>query len=425
MKKSVHHIIILIVLFIIAFALGVVVTVKCIETRQSTEKESEAEEESQASMVSESEENEVGVCEEEIDIFAGTVSIFSWYFELTNQPLFYHTTEPLKQMGVTRVYQLMSAESVVEPETLIMISNLQEIGIETILLTGSATWIKDGAAEYEQIIDSIVRYNQSTLPELQINAVAIDVEAHILPEWENDSQGVFAEYVELMKHLKDYANANGVKVIQVIPTTYDDVDKDLFDVFLRECCDEISIMNYNRKTAHKDIKYEVQKATEYGIPVETIFETMPLSEEHLVTSDMTYYYEGTEALQRDALQLKEVYGKELGIAYHHYMTLYEMCTGETFGEITLFTKHIVEGTNPGNVVLKGNDGSILLATPYCTPNQKNEKTLSWLVPGAKENVIYTATYYEVYSGAGYVEEIVFIPGDNGKLQAVLWETDGE
>ncbi len=413
MKKSVCCIIILIVLFIAAFALGAVVT------GQSTEKEAESVDESQEqTTITEAEVDKEEFFEEEIDIFAGQVSIFSWYYELTNQPLFYRLSEPLKQMGVTRVYQLMTAEKVEAPETLVMINNLQEIGIETIFLTGSATWIQDGPAEYEQIIDSIVRYNQSTPLELQINAVAIDVEAHTLPEWENDSRGVFAEYVELMKHLKNYANANGVKVIQVIPAIYDDVDKELFDVFIQECCDEISVMNYNRKTAHKDIAYEVQKATEYGIPIETIFETMPLSQEHDVTSERTYYYDGTEVLQKDALQLKEVYGKELGLAYHHYTTLYELCTGEVFGEFTFGTEYLGAGANPGNVVLKGNDGSILLATPYCFPNRMNEKTFSWLAPGVKQDVIYTAEYYELNSDVIYTEELVFVPGENGKLHAV-------
>ena len=92
-----------------------------------------------------------------------------------------------------------------------------------------------------------------------------------------------------------------------------------------------------------------------------------------------------------------------------------------FGEISLFAKSLEKDANPGNVMLKGEDGSILLATPYWPQNKKEKNALSWLVTGVKENIRYTATYFELYSNEKFIEEIVFIPGKNGKLQAVSWE----
>ena len=421
-RKYIQRIMIL-VLLLFVFVLGSVVTQIYISSKMESNSEESISEESISEELMETVMNEgvgetVKYTETEVEEYDGTVSIYSWYFELTNQPLFSQLAEPLKQLGITRIYQLMSAESVEEPETLIMMNNLKQLGIETVPLTGSATWIKDGVTECEMLIDGIVRYNQNTVPNLRINAIAVDVEVHTLPEWKNDAVSVFGVYVELMKHIKDYANKSGIKVIQVIPTTYDKVNKELFEVFLRECCDEISVMNYNRKTALNDIAYEVEKAKEFGISIETIFETMPLSEVHAVTSDMTYYYDGMDALQDDVEKIRGVYGKELGISYHHYTTLYELCKGDVLGEITLFADFMKNDANPGNVVLKGEDGSVLFASPYWPLNKKERKLLGWLVPGVKENIKYNATYYELYSNTRYVEEIVFLPGMNGKLQAV-------
>ncbi len=395
MKKIVKYVI-GIGLLLCAFVLGLIVTEKKNETQKTTEIEMEAEN------LHKEEEPE-------------RVSLFSWYFELTNQAMFSQLSEPLKAMEITRIYQLMSAEQISEPETIVMVSELNQIGIETVVLTGSPVWINDGPVECEQIIDSIASYNQSAPSDLKINAMAIDVEVHNLPEWNENPKTVFANYVEFMKHIKKYANAKGIKVIQVIPTFYDDVDKALFDTFLTECCDELSIMNYNRKSAHKDIEYEVKKAGEYGIPVESIFETMPMSEEYAVTSDMTYYYDGIEALTEDAKKLKDTYGENLGIAYHHYTTLYEVYMGEKIGEITLDIASLQEGINPGNLLLRGEDGSVLVATPYWPAGKKEKASLGWLVIGAKEDVSYSVTYYDLYNNQ-VLGDIKFVPDGKGKIK---------
>ena len=71
----------------------------------------------------------------------------------------------------------------------------------------------------------------------------MDVEAPLLPEWDRHRKRVFRRYISRMTEAKTYANERNLQVIQVIPAYYDDVSTALFDRFLEDCCDEVSIMN--------------------------------------------------------------------------------------------------------------------------------------------------------------------------------------
>lgn len=416
MKKTVSVIAVAVALF--SFVLLLVIAVRKPAGEQMSE-ESRNTEVTESETVTE--EEHMSETEEVVEEMGPppAVSIFSWYFELTNQAQLTQLTEPLKEMGITRVYQLMPATRMGEPDTMLMVEQLHRNGIETVVLTGSPSWVKDGSAEFEGLIDSIVLYNQKVVPELQIRKVAVDVEVHNLQEWQNDPVGVLAKYVTFAEQLKLYANANAIEVIQVIPAYYDEIDSALFDLFMQKCCDELSLMNYNRKSADKDIAYEVRKASEYGIPIETVFETMPISETHMVTEDMTYYDSGTDALKQDASYLRSVYGEELGIAYHHYTILYEMCTGERLAEISLPDGVWQEGVQPGNLMLQGDDGSVLQATPYWTADRKERRHLKWLARGVKEDVHYKVVCYDLYTEIYTSGDVVFQVENSGKLHAVL------
>lgn len=367
---------------------------------------------------------------EEIIEVKETVSLFSWYFEFTNQYAFHTLSEPLKELGVTRVYQLFPAEYLSAPQVSVMVSNLSALGIETVLLTGDKSWLVDGLEEYYTIIDALSAYNDSVTEALQIRSIALDVEAHTLDEWQNSPKETFRTYVDLMKQAKEYADAHGLQVIQVIPTHYDKVDKKLFTEFLVNCCDELSIMNYEKKKALSAISTEVKLCKRYGIPVETIFETMPLSEEHAVTDEMTYFNSDIAALTGDVTKIKEKYGSDLGIGYHHFSTLYHVYSGSYQAEI--FPSEIspadkgtdptpsIPAQNPGLLLLMGDDGSHIVASPCRTDLRSGADSFCWLALGVKENVAYSVQYYDLFQSRSLPGKLSFEMQENGfRLQATL------
>lgn len=253
-----------------------------------------------------------------------TVSLYSWHSELMDQSLFHSLSQVLTDFEVNRVYQYMSVNRLENPAMEVMIRNLADIGVETVALNGDNAWLHDGLDELEQVLQSIAHYNETVLEEYRIRKIALDVEVHLLEEWDEDQIACFEQYITVMKEAKEMANSYGLQVIQVIPTRYDDVDQELFLRFLQECCDELSIMNYNKSSAYTAIAYEVEACREYGIPVESVFETMPVSEEYGVTKENTFFYDDLEELFKASRKIKEVYGRDVGIGYHQLSTIYEM-----------------------------------------------------------------------------------------------------
>ena len=341
------------------------------------------------------------------------VSMFSWNMELTNNEAFQQLSVPMKKLGITRIYQLVPIEYLSEPEVPVMIKNLLDMGINTSFLTGDSSWMTDGLTEYKQIVDAIVKYNQNVDKNLAITEIALDMEAHSLQEWQQNPKESFKKYIELMKQAKEYSNERGLKVIQVIPTTLDEIDSELFETFLTECCDELSIMNYRKSTALTAIDREMELCKKYNIPIETIFETMPKSEEQGVTEAITYYYDGLDTMQEAVTAIKEKYGESLGIAYHHYTMLYYLSTGNYLAEIYPYSngKEDMSGMgqpiHPGKLLLTGEDGSQVIATPYWPKRKGNQWEYCFLAVGVEINKNYTVTRYDLFQNEKLNKIIIF------------------
>ena len=127
------------------------------------------------------------------------VSMFSWNMELTNNEAFQQLSVPMKELGITRIYQLVPIEYLSEPEVPVMIKNLLDMGIDTSFLTGDSSWMTDGLTEYKQIVDAIVKYNQNVDKNLAITEIALDMEAHSLQGWQQNPKESFKKYIDLMK----------------------------------------------------------------------------------------------------------------------------------------------------------------------------------------------------------------------------------
>lgn len=229
----------------------------------------------------------------------------------------------LQSNGISRLYQAFPIENLSDKKNVSFIKNVNEAGIEFMYLTGDKNWVVDGPLEYHGIIDSIEEYNKSHQGNL-IKSVVLDVEVHTLKEWDDNQDILFDKYCDFMIKAHDYAKDKGIRTILVIPVTYKDIDRNQFADLLIYGCDEVSIMNYNKATADKAIAYECDLCKKWNIPVESIFETLPVNEEQGVTKAITYYYDSKVDMIKAAYRQKNAYGDDLRFAIHCYDSFKDM-----------------------------------------------------------------------------------------------------
>lgn len=342
-------------------------------------------------------------------------SLFSWYFELTDGQARREMLEAFSTLEITRVYQCLSVERLQDPEVEVMVRELAKNGIETVFLTGDTSWLQDGLTELHHVVDSLTEYNSRVPEEAMIRKVALDVEVHTVAGWKQNQNAYFEEYVELMREAKQYAEQNGIGVIQVIPTMFDIVNQELFAEFLQECCDEITVMNYGKKSMQTAISGEVAMAAAAGIPIESVMETSPVNRKQGVSERNTFFYDGVDAMLAAADAMREVYGESMGIGFHYATVLYHMVTAK-------YPVHLypVEQTGDGDSVLyeygklllTGSDGSYVVAYPYWKGGKRNKENICFLAMGLSAEVEYSLVYYDRYKNIRITEPLVISPEED-------------
>ena len=326
-------------------------------------------------------------------------SLYCWNLYLLNEGSYPSVRPFLEELEITRVYQDLPQTYLAREETAHMVARLAADGIETVALTGDAAWGMAGGdqSEIRAYIDALAAYNAGIGAAAPIGKIALDVEVHTQPVWQEDAQAAFAAYVEQMEALYQYAHSAGLEVVQVIPVFYDRTDEDLFRYFVEHCCDELSIMNYNKSTQISGIETEVALCRALDKKIETIFETMAYSESHGVTEEITYFYEGMEALQAKRQEILETYDYEnLTTSYHHFPTVYHVATGRYLAEIYAYTNEEDPTRNDlgqtealDTITLTGDDGSVIVAGLYNPNRDAVYPETCYLAVGLSDGVTYT------------------------------------
>lgn len=324
----------------------------------------------------------------------GSRSVFAWNLYLLNSGALPALLNALSACEINRVYQEIPEPYFAGRELATMVRSLARRGVQTVALNGDRDWVKDGLDEYRRWIDGLCQYNKKN-PSNAIGAVALDVESYTLRSFRKDPAAGFAAYTASMREAYQYAHERGLRVIQVIPTLLDNIDRRRFEWFVQNCCDEITIMNYQKDVSLASIWNEVLTCRRLGVPVETIYETMPLDDYYSVTEEKTYFYDGREALAEAVAEMQSVYGASLGIGYHHYQTMYHLESGLYLAEIYPYAKEKSQGDENGQIKagtrirLKGGDGSTAYAWLY-NPNLANSAAeYCYLAVGVKLDMDYT------------------------------------
>ena len=332
---------------------------------------------------------------------AGKSSIYCWSLFLMNEGSYPEVRPFLRSQNIGRIYQEIPQVYLAREETVSMVSRLKSDGIETAALAGDRSWglESNDLSEPEAIIDRLAAYNSRVGNASRIGAIALDVETYTYGSWKKEPKKYFAAYIEKMQTLYQYAHSRGLSVVQVIPVHFDTIDEDLMRRFVSNCCDEISLMNYDKATQVEAIEGEVSLCRELGIPVETIFETMPYNDYYSVTEENTYYYEGIDALNAKKEAIYARYGSAgLGVSYHHLDTMFHVATGKYIAEIYAYTdsgdparNELGQTESLDRIILTGDDGSIITAGLY-NPNRGAEyEECCYLAFGISPEVTYTVS----------------------------------
>lgn len=324
----------------------------------------------------------------------GRRSMFVWDQYFFNSGAFPALSKILTAYKIDRVYQEIPLSCFQGEELPDMVERMSGLGIEVAALAGDRRWPENGLDEYRDWIDGLDEYNRDH-PALKIASVALDVESYTLSSFKEDPAAGFAAYAESMEEACQYAHERGLRVIQIIPTTLDTIDRQRFEWFVKHCCDEISIMNYYKNTSLAAIWNEVHTCRRLGVPVETIFETMPVNSYYSVTKEKTFFYSGARSLANAVEEMQAVYGSSLGVAYHHFETMYHVYTNLYLAEIYPYAKSKSYADENGQIEvgerisLKSEKGAVVPAW-LSPPNQATgSKEFCYLAVGVQLNTSYS------------------------------------
>lgn len=243
------------------------------------------------------------------------IGLFSWGDSVFAEEEWNSLQEVLETLEITELYQEVSEPEA--PATEMLLSKLKEKRIAVYYLTGQAEWGLEGKEEAVfQEIDRVVAYNKEHAAGFA--GIVFDIEPYLTDAWEEDRDKVMQSYVTVMESAYLRAHAHGVKLILCIPGWYSrDYPKEL-EVLIRDCSDEISVMNYNRADEFGSIQEEVNLSKEYEKELACIFEFQRVGA-HSLTENETYGADGLNEGKASFDALYQQFGYDgLKFAYHYY-----------------------------------------------------------------------------------------------------------
>lgn len=231
----------------------------------------------------------------------------------------------IEKVPVGEIYQHYGESELQDRLPRDMITRLSEKKIDVWYVTGDPEWgIDETGKEIRRAVSMVALYNCMVPEEARFAGIQLDVEPYLTDNWEEDKQEVMELWYKALYRGKTLAEGYGIPVMICVPRWMDAVNKDVFEKMLRDCCDEVAIMNYDRRDEAEGIKPEMELALKYDRPVICVSElTQP--GKHGLTEEHTYYYVGLDKLHEAWQSLSEDYPhNDLRFAYHHISPLKEM-----------------------------------------------------------------------------------------------------
>lgn len=231
----------------------------------------------------------------------------------------------LEQLNISTLYQSIDKEELFSNDFVSFVQQAKRLNIEVVYLCGQAEWAEDiQAKSMKEEIDKIVMFNQAVGPEAQIEWINFDVEPHLTQQWDDNRDELMNQFLTAMREAYAYANSKGIKVTLCIAHWLDNQYGEIVEELIKNACDEISIMNYDRSDEVSNMESELAIAKKYNKRIVCIFELQKPGKHDLEPIN-TYYDLGVEKAKERFEELREIFDYEgLSFAYHYYTPIIKM-----------------------------------------------------------------------------------------------------
>lgn len=223
-----------------------------------------------------------------------------------------------KKASVAEIYQFYSVRDLQDLSSATALEVCSSAGLSVWYLTGNPEWgLDESGTEIRNAVAALALYNASVPETARFVGIQLDVEPYLADLWDTDKAQVMELWYKSLREGKLLAEKYGIRVMICLPRWLDAVDAEILEAMLRDCCDEVSFMNYDRRDEAAGIAAEMALAQEYGRPIVCISE---LSEpnRHDLTDENTYYNAGLSALYASWDALRQAYpDNDLRFAYHY------------------------------------------------------------------------------------------------------------
>ncbi len=238
---------------------------------------------------------------EGIELINKNKGIFSWSSEQILQSNRADTLYWTKYLKMNEIYQ-SGLFRVSTNELTSFVKDLKtKNNTDVYSLTGDPTWFNK-VDSFKTRIDQVKNYNTNVASDSKIKGIVFDVEPWTLGS-ENWTQ---EEYAATIKQAYEYAKANNVEMVMVIPFW---LDTSISESIIQNS-DKIIVMNYNIRNPVKFIEEEVILAKKYNKKIVSAAETMKVNPDYGVDEYTTYYYVGIDRLKSDWKLIDDTYRYE-------------------------------------------------------------------------------------------------------------------
>lgn len=243
--------------------------------------------------------------------------LFSWHDEVFDASERETLFALMKERGLTELYQDVPHDTPV-PEIKEFAASCAENGVRLYLLIGDPQWALDpNATELRSEIQRAAL--------MGFAGVMVDVEPGPTDEWKEDRESVMEMMTEAFVRGKSAAAENGVEMIVCLSYYYDDYGfEEQIETIVKDGCDSLAIMNYNREDEAEQIGTEAWYCEAFGKALVNIYELKEPGQYDLEEIH-TYSEVGLEELENSWASLRETYPDlEFYMALHDYRALKDL-----------------------------------------------------------------------------------------------------
>lgn len=228
--------------------------------------------------------------------------------------------ETLAEVGAGEVYQVLGGKTAPS-----FWERAGELRIAVYVLAGRPEWgLETNARQMIRQVDSTAKL-MTQMGGDGPAGLMLDVEPYTTSAYKKNPEKTMETYLSAMRKTYARAREKGVPLILCIPHFYDAIGHaDVLDALIRETCDAVAVMNYQKEDEAGQIKTEMAAARQAGKRLIHIYE-LQRPGLHDLTESNTYYTDGLPAVWESSERLRAFFDYEgLSFALHDITALREV-----------------------------------------------------------------------------------------------------